>query len=183
MTQFSFEWILSLNCLCQKWGQVQMQAQPFSLLAKNAHEAEMRKRPIATEIRPVLKSAPNPTIPAKQEDRIFVNESPLFLTNCFDGHRTDLQARTLVEPYLNKWMTLSRVVVTDVHADDSIAWSEYIVFGDMQDDAKVVMYFDKEWADRIVILRRGSILDAIGQIDKVHLGAVRFKHCEIVPTA
>jgi hypothetical protein len=22
MTQFSFEWILSLNCLCQKWGQV-----------------------------------------------------------------------------------------------------------------------------------------------------------------
>lgn len=24
MTQFSFEWILSLNCLCQKWGQVQI---------------------------------------------------------------------------------------------------------------------------------------------------------------
>jgi hypothetical protein len=24
MTQFSFEWILSLNCLCQKWGQVQL---------------------------------------------------------------------------------------------------------------------------------------------------------------
>jgi hypothetical protein len=23
MTQFSFEWILSLNWLCQKWGQVQ----------------------------------------------------------------------------------------------------------------------------------------------------------------
>jgi hypothetical protein len=23
MTQFSFEWILSLNRLCQKWGQVQ----------------------------------------------------------------------------------------------------------------------------------------------------------------
>jgi hypothetical protein len=22
MTQFSFEWILSLNWLCQKWGQV-----------------------------------------------------------------------------------------------------------------------------------------------------------------
>jgi hypothetical protein len=24
MTQFSFEWILSLNWLCQKWGQVQL---------------------------------------------------------------------------------------------------------------------------------------------------------------
>jgi hypothetical protein len=24
MTQFSFEWILSLNCLCQKWGQVHL---------------------------------------------------------------------------------------------------------------------------------------------------------------
>src|ERR1700687_3524259 len=23
MTQFSFKWILSLNCLCQNWGQVQ----------------------------------------------------------------------------------------------------------------------------------------------------------------
>ena len=23
MTQFSFEWILGLNCFCQKWGQVQ----------------------------------------------------------------------------------------------------------------------------------------------------------------
>jgi hypothetical protein len=29
MTQFSFEWILSLNWLCQKWGQVQLQLKPF----------------------------------------------------------------------------------------------------------------------------------------------------------
>src|SRR5471030_980038 len=26
MTQFSFKWILSLNCLCQNWGQVQFHA-------------------------------------------------------------------------------------------------------------------------------------------------------------
>jgi hypothetical protein len=28
MTQFSFEWILSLNCLCQEWGQVQIVTEP-----------------------------------------------------------------------------------------------------------------------------------------------------------
>jgi hypothetical protein len=30
MTQFSFEWILSLNCLSQKWGQVQNVLDPLS---------------------------------------------------------------------------------------------------------------------------------------------------------
>jgi hypothetical protein len=32
MTQFSFEWILSLNRLCQKWGQVQLDLVIFALL-------------------------------------------------------------------------------------------------------------------------------------------------------
>jgi uncharacterized membrane protein len=30
MTQFSFEWILSLNWLCQKWGQVHGHPKPFN---------------------------------------------------------------------------------------------------------------------------------------------------------
>jgi hypothetical protein len=32
MTQFSFGWILSLNWLCQKWGQVQRLFEDYSLL-------------------------------------------------------------------------------------------------------------------------------------------------------
>ena len=28
MTQFSFEWIVSLNCLCQQWGQVHAFREP-----------------------------------------------------------------------------------------------------------------------------------------------------------
>jgi hypothetical protein len=31
MTQFSFEWILSLNWLCQEWGQVHNDAEVFRL--------------------------------------------------------------------------------------------------------------------------------------------------------
>jgi len=30
MTQFSFEWILSLNWLCQEWGQVQSDSHEFA---------------------------------------------------------------------------------------------------------------------------------------------------------
>jgi hypothetical protein len=33
MTQFSFEWILSLNRLCQKWGQVHYVTDALSAVA------------------------------------------------------------------------------------------------------------------------------------------------------
>ena len=36
MTQFSFEWILSLNRLCQKWGQVHLRKKCFTV--KNSRE-------------------------------------------------------------------------------------------------------------------------------------------------
>jgi hypothetical protein len=34
MTQFPFEWILSLNRLCQKWGQVQYLASSLKMMLK-----------------------------------------------------------------------------------------------------------------------------------------------------
>ena len=38
MTQFSFEWILSLNWLCQKWGQVQYQTIRLTVLKAKAQQ-------------------------------------------------------------------------------------------------------------------------------------------------
>jgi hypothetical protein len=46
MTQFSFGWILSLNWLCQKWGQVQIESkaslssEPWPSLQMVSHARE-----------------------------------------------------------------------------------------------------------------------------------------------
>lgn len=124
----------------------------------------------ADRLRTVLGS----THEKERPDLIFVEEGPSFFVQLARPH-TSIQAENLLQPYMGKWMKLSNVTVHDVDTFGNL----YIVSGMSEDGITLTMYFEKQWSERILILRRDSKIGIIGQIRAVEFG-VRLENCEIL---
>jgi len=110
-----------------------------------------------------------------QPGRIFTDEVPSFLIHLSDG-RTSVQTKKLIEPYLGKWGRLLNLTVDDVQE----ITSGHTVSGLSADGAHVIMYFKEGWTEQVLILRRGSKINIVGQIGVVDSLYVRFENCEIL---
>jgi hypothetical protein len=102
------------------------------------------------------------------------NVTPLYISELYRQH-TSAQADRLVHPYVGQWMRVS-AKVKDVWEMDRII----SIPAKMEDDATVVMDFDKKWSDRLLGLRRDTTIIAYGQFSRVmSTGTVSLNNCEL----
>jgi len=153
---------------------------PLSLenYALKARLAEMKTFGPPT---PTISSAQRrgePAIQSALQERIFVNEQPAFFNQLLKEH-TSVQAETLLQPYLGKWMRLSSFTVDDIDQHGT----GHVLYGVSEDGTRMTMFFDGRWAERILILRKGSRVDAVGQIYRVELLFLRINNCELLDPA
>ena len=133
---------------------------------------------------------PTPVKADEQQGRVFVGETitVAYLVGLFnEPGRTSFQARTLVEPYIGKWMKVSGVMKdvmrTNVdqkfvqmvfERDPSIEYTHPLFY------AQLTMYFRNDWIQRVLILKVGDQLTVIGQIDRVDRISLQLENCELV---
>ncbi|MGA2711665.1 MAG: hypothetical protein ABSG41_01050 [Bryobacteraceae bacterium] len=142
----------------------------FRAWTKEAHES--------ARLRLALSSLPSTQSEPERRGLIFVNENPSFLTKFFDGH-TSIQAKALLQPYLNKWMRIPNVTVFDI-SETGMFNPRPRVSGKSDDGTFVFMNFEEPWHEQILILRAGSVIEIIGQIELVDQGMISFGKCEIL---
>jgi hypothetical protein len=143
-----------------------------SALKARIAEANRSSTPIVA-----LNPISTPVDTSTLEERIFVNESPVFLTRFFDNRHTQVQAQTLAQPYLKKWMRMSGVKVEDILQYEHT--KQYAIRGDSQ-GVTVFLRFALDWSDRVLVVPLASTIDVIGQIVIVDKRHVSFENCEIM---
>ena len=144
---------------------------------KPAVQAATTEQPTVKTERPIVNEQP-PVAPAKTAspatERIFVGTTvtPQFLTSQLKTI-TDLQAPSFVEPYIGKWMRLSgKVSFVGKPRETSIG----LAFKDQHD---VFMSFEKNWLERLRILRQGDQITVVGRIQDINMSYVTLESCEI----
>ena len=120
------------------------------------------------------------TVPdAQREGRTFLDPdiTAAFLGNFFSTN-THIQAKKMVEVYKGKWMTISGSIGNIREVGDSrVSVSlEHTVFT----DPLIMMFFDKQWLDRLSVLRTGNHINAIGIINDIDGSSLLLENCELV---
>jgi tRNA_anti-like len=123
--------------------------------------------------------------PAKQESsslppkltggRVFVRVEPDYLMAFFKDH-TAIQAKSLLAAFLDKWMRVSgkldNVTPGGTHS--------ILVTIDRPMTSQINMFFDqKDWKDRLAILRRGDSISVVGQLTEADMHAITLCNCEL----
>lgn len=125
--------------------------------------------PIPTQTPPYIIDGkvitPTPAPPRKLSDgRIVVDMSPEDIEDIFDKN-TDIQARKLVEPYIDKWMLTSGTVRNVANRKDG---KSFVVLGRNADKFKyvatVALFTDPKEIERVQLLKRGDTIKIAGQI-------------------
>lgn len=129
---------------------------------------------------------PATTEPQPERKRVFVNETPEYLTGLFKD-RTAIQAQKLADPYYGKWMKVSGPV-------GSVgSWTGYFVqvtfdrgdllrgymFGEPP-PAVFMMFRDESVLDRLAILEPGDQITVVGSIERIDRTSVQLRDCELV---
>lgn len=112
------------------------------------------------------------------EQRIFVGPdiTPEFLMSQFDGH-TDFEGSALVEPYIGTWIKLSG----PVHNIGNGILGYQIEFPhEAFGRGFVIASFDEKWAERLRMLRQGSMVSVVGSIKSVGKSALFLFESELV---
>jgi hypothetical protein len=130
---------------------------------------------------PVLVAAPEPEEPEKPErDHSLIDVSPFELSAFFDQHLTP-QAEKLLEPYLGRRL---RLVATVVDVDVNRGGGRVYVYATIPDpsDPKwtgvhVHLYFDQNWKSRLLILKRGNPITAVGYIERAASRMITLDNC------
>jgi hypothetical protein len=147
-----------------------------------AFHARPRDRRLTTESSGVPSSLVSPPHqPDNIEDaRVFVspNIDVEYLCEMFEGH-TSLQASKMASAFIGKWMRLSgnlgEVLSSRPGASAQVTFmTSKLKFTD------VYMYFDKEWVERLSVLKHGDAIRVIGEIEEIHRTHVQLHHCELV---
>jgi len=111
-------------------------------------------------------------VAADDKGREFVEADEAYLRNLFQTH-TEVQAQTLVAPYIGKWTRVSGTVreVTQGPFDEMTV--------SLKD--RPPLYFKRErWQDRLSMLRRGDQIAAIGQIARIGDRGTSLDNCELI---
>jgi len=141
----------------------------------------LRRQPHRVPYRP-SQPIPSPSVPAQSiasagqpttsNDKITVDVSVDYLVGLCSG-LTTLQAEQLTRPYIKKWMTASGII-------EDLGQRSADEIGLLFEHSYLSVWFDKEWHDRLSVLKRGDRITIRGQIITVKINAVRLDHCEII---
>jgi hypothetical protein len=125
------------------------------------------------------------TTPETELDHSLIDISPFELLAFFDQHLSP-QALKLLEPYRGKRLRLTATLF-DVHVYED---GRLYVYGTIPSpsDPKwigvhVNFYLDKNWENRLLVLKRDKPITAIGEIWKVDSKTIFLNHCELVGDA
>jgi len=93
----------------------------------------------------------------------------------FKDHTT-IQAESLVAAFLNKWMRVSGRLR---NVTPSGAHSILVTF-DRPLTSDIIMFFDqKDWRDRLAIMRRGDSVAVVGQLKAAGMHEITLENCEL----
>jgi hypothetical protein len=124
------------------------------------------------ELRP-----PGSALPQTSSARITVDLDPALLIGMANSDDyTSAEVQRLAEPYLGKWMRV-RGPVADV-GKTKMALANYT--SRHAGLYEMVLEFDNEWAERLNLLRKGSDVSVLGQIESVTKLGVHLTRCEIL---
>jgi len=128
--------------------------------------------------RPASLASNAQSLPA--ENRVFVGPSVTvaYLTSLFES-RTEVQGNELVRPFLGHWLRVS-----GTFADLSDGGSDHKLIVTFQLDMerpfpRVLLWFESQWRDRLLILTAGTPITVIGQIRSVERNWVTLERCEL----
>jgi hypothetical protein len=126
--------------------------------------------------------------PPQDQARVFVppNVTPEYLVGLFDD-RTDVQAKTLVDPYIGKWMTVSGPLGNVGTRNDYFAQVTFQNKGMFEEGTRfeihgvVFMYFrDPRSDERLAMLRPGTEITVVGRLERVTGIDVHLDDCELI---
>jgi hypothetical protein len=107
-------------------------------------------------------------------DKAIVNVTPRDLIKFFDDH-VNAQAKKLLQAYIGQWMIVPDAEVINIHDVDYGARSM------VSTNANVVFTFNEDWKSRVLVLRKGAKITAVGQITGVMAGStVELENCELL---
>jgi hypothetical protein len=115
--------------------------------------------------------------PPRHGERIFLPDdiTPEYLSCLYNNH-TQLQVDALAAPYLGKWMKLSG----SVHDIERQYLDRYTVTLWVSGRRKLsTLTFQKEWKDRVSILKRESDVTAIGRLRAIYKDGLALEDCEL----
>jgi hypothetical protein len=93
-------------------------------------------------------------------DRPIVNVSPDDLLKFFKDH-VHVQAKKLLEAYIGQWMVIDGAEVRDVF---ELPTGKVLI---TLNDANACLTFNEDWKQRVSVLKKGSRIAAVGQINGV----------------
>ena len=128
-------------------------------------------------VSPLADSPLEARVPPESSERQIVDVTPDYLRSFFVEH-ISIQAQRLIEPYIGKWMRVSGPL-------DDVSNNEYfsqVVFERRPGTHTVTyMYFRQpDRRDRLSVLRRGTELTVLGQIERVNAMEVHLNNCELI---
>ncbi len=133
------------------------------------------ERPATVSSVPALITAPEP-----EPDHSLIDVSPFELSAFFDQHLTP-QAEKLLEPYLGKRL---RLAATVVDIDVNRGGGRVYVYATIPDPGDphwtgmhVHLYFDQNWKSRLLILKRGNPITAVGYIERAASRTITLENC------
>ena len=107
--------------------------------------------------------------------RIFVTETARDLIKMFNEH-TEIRATKLVQPYLGKWLSISGTL-------GNVSVPTKTCIGASIHDKKgqyVSLTFDRQWGERLEIMKQGAPVSVIGKIERIQSLYVSLVDCELV---
>jgi tRNA_anti-like len=111
------------------------------------------------------------------DGRIVVNRTPTELVGYFKGV-THVQGTDATGRYIGKWMRVSgtlqdvRLLTTGIAQVNFNEWTS--------GNGWVFCYFsDKNWIDRLVLMKPGDELTVLGKIDRISSSSVELEKCEL----
>lgn len=133
--------------------------------------------------------SPNASAPGENAPRQFVDVTPLFLMNIYDGH-TDLQAEELRKPYIGRWLKVSwplKNVSSPKNTYDSTFTKSKstmrITLVPPDKDAYylqlVTFQFNEEWFERLKVIPIGAPVSVIGRIETFNKFGLDLVDCEL----
>ena len=111
---------------------------------------------------------------SKASERIFVDISPKDLMDLNKG-RMLIERDRLLSPYIGKWVKISTSVDNAAVSENSV-----VVWAKNPEKERIIMSFDKNWANHVEVLRRGQNIKIVGEIQRVDVFDLWLENCELI---
>jgi hypothetical protein len=118
---------------------------------------------------------PSPATRPLTGGRVLITAEPEYLMAFFRNH-TAIQAENLLAAFLNKWMR----VCGRLYNVTPVGTHSILVTFSRPLSSEVHMFFDqKDWRDRLAILRRGDSINVVGQLTEARMHEIILNNCEL----